>query len=211
MTTLKSPSYATPETLTFQAWHKQKQRRVRKSHNPSFIVSYPYVTNYMPSPFDPSGYTVLNDPDCTYNVVQEQNPSGAATAGEISAVTGFASVNLPAAPTGLNILAGESVFLAMPVRATDDFKLFYRFDGNGGQLEQNSINVLSATTTGNINITDIGDWKLIQVRHTVSVDSTNMRGWFFVSVTSGVVDPFYVQATYFGKADDFPANVMPTL
>ena len=39
-------------------------------------VSYPGVTNSMPSPFDPSGWTGVTDSDGTLNNEQLVNPSG---------------------------------------------------------------------------------------------------------------------------------------
>lgn len=168
-------------------------------------------TNYMPSPFDPSGYWSATDPDCTFVDLSSQNPSGSPTVANISNVTGFVPINQPASgATGLSILAGESMYVSFIIEAFEDFQIFYRFDGNGGQLVQSAFNVLTQTSTSTINITELGSYKLIQIKYTAIIDLINAKGWFFVSNASGITTYFNAQATFFGKANDWPAQLLAT-
>jgi|GEM_PF-5524881 len=221
MITLTSPSYATTETQVFQAWHKQKQRRVRKSHNPSFIVSYPYVTNYMPSPFDPSGWRP--DADGTIENVTIANPSGADVvglaeqtgAGEFTLNTNFDN-KIP------SILAGEKHYTAIIYKVMDSWAnqriQIATFDDaglNSFSLFNIETNTLASGSPVDYKFTLLGDgFVLLEVLNTETFNQTN--AYTSIIMKSGAVaapigSQLYVQAAFFGKADDFPANVMPTL
>lgn len=165
----------------------------------------------MPSPFDPSGWFAATDPDCTFTEIEQENPSGADTVANISNVTSFASLNEPLGLTGLSLLSGESMFVSFLIEAFEDFKLLYRFDGSGSQLFQSSLNVLTQADTSKIKVTEIGNYRLIQIKYTATTDLENVKGWCFVSNLSGITTSFNSQAAFFGKATDWPANVMPTL
>jgi hypothetical protein len=73
------------------------------------------------------------------------------------------------------------------------------------------MNVLTQADTSTIKVTEIEGYKLIQAKYTATTDLINVKGWFFVSNLSGITASFNSQAAFFGKATDWPANVMPTL
>jgi len=227
MITLTSPSYATTETQVFQAWHKQKQRRVRKSHNPSFIVSYPYVTNYMPSPFDPEGwYGATTDADGTITNVALENPSGQSFMGlaEQAGAGQFSLLDTIIGGPKFDAVTGESIYFSVIVKEITQspaISLFFTVGSDTGNVFTSKVRVLDGSVdsgTGLVNSTDLGyGFILIQVKHTLTEDRTNIGGRMLLleSDGTGVVPPIgsqlYVQAAFFGKADDYPANVMPTL
>jgi len=221
MITLTSPSYATTETQVFQAWHKQKQRRVRKSHNPSVIVSYPYVTNYMPSPFDPSqwyGNTV--DPDLSYTSVTESNPSGESFVGEFEyvGVAGTATFTF-SSNTTFNI--GDKLYTACLLGKNGYSKIRhivqeypsaevvsdFRYDFLTDTVERNTAGIAYKKT-------DINDDYCIVETEYIAATNGEHRGGIWGESDSGLMPvgaKLKMQAAYFGKADDYPANVMPTL
>ena len=221
MKTLKSPSYATPETLTFQAWHKQKQRRVRKSHNPSFIVSYPYVTNYMSSPFNPSGWTDTGSG--TVDNVTLTNPSGEPVLGlAVQDGAGFFTMQ-DSFSNDLSVVAGEKLYIGIILKPVDanPFDISIVIGGSVTptktlKIAVEDLSVRSSNMT-DYQITDLGNgFKLFQAYWVVEADDPDTRGRYtFTASNAGTVAPIgsqvYAQASYFGKAEDYPANVMPTL
>ena len=228
MATLTSPSYATTETQAFQAWHKQKQRRVRKSHNPSFIVSYPYVTNYMPNPFGPEGwYGATEEGDILENQLID-NPSGTEFIGyaeQVGADQFIIAANDAPTDNTFSVLIGDKVYQSMILKAFDGEPPFVRFrfaDSQGflGNTYYDTLN--SVINTGIGSVTSLGDdYYLVQAVHNVSRDDSNFSCQIFMwadfvntatpSGAAPIGSKLYVQAAFSGKADDYPANVMPTL
>lgn len=210
MTTLTSPTYATPETLIYQSYKKQSDRKRRKSHNPSVIVSYPYVTNYMPSPFDPSGwYGAASDPDGTITNVTLENPSGQSFVGlvEQTGAGSFIFATNIANPEP-SVLDGEKVYGAIIVKNVNiDAKLQTYIGGIGdsGNLFIDIANKTTNTAPGfNTRFTDLaGGFTLVETEYTITGDQTNVRqAWIFRDESQGIPpigSQLYVQAVFFGK------------
>lgn len=169
------------------------------------VVSYPYVTNFMPSPFDPIGWTGASDIDGTITNVTTDNPSGEGFVGECTYLTDFFELN---STTGnrIPIATDEYVYLSILVRASpsdDDVKLFYRVDGvNGGsgQLKQDFLFTKSGVSSSDVLITELGDYRLIQIRCFISGTKSNIYGRFFIGTASPTNTVLYAQATFFGKS-----------
>lgn len=221
MTTLISPNYATPETQTFQAWHKQKQRRVRKSHNPSVIVSYPYVTNYMPSPFDPDSWRP--DADGTITNIALENPSGSGIIG-LAEQTGAGYFSLNSSFFNqFNMQAGDNIFIAIMyklISGSEIESITLEAYSSEGTLTFSRFDALNKTqisgTVTDYLFTDLpDDYVLLQAKINSTVARTNAFGGIRIYKADGGIpsagEQIYVQASYIGVADDWPANVMPTL
>ena len=217
MITLTSPSYATTETQVFQAWHKQKQRRVRKSHNPSFIVSYPYVTNYISSPFDPEGWAT--DPDGTITNITLANPSGQSFVGLAEQTGG--SYFLMTSGFGLTASIGDKLYAAIVVKKVGgiDFAVTLRINNGVNSADTRFLSSSSFSAGFNANddtkVTSLGDdFYLLQVERESAING-NVFSQIILMTSAGASAPIgsqlYIQAAFFGKADDYPANVMPTL
>lgn len=222
MTTLKSPTYATTETQIYQSYKKQSDRKRRKSHNPSFIVSYPYVTNYMSSPFDPSGWVGASDPDLAYTSVTEANPSGEPIVGEFEYLgSGFgdisASFNNPAT-------SGDTFYCCMIIKSdTLDMGMRVYFNSEGVRLNDTYVNANNGSNSQaeGIKVNQLADgYFLVQISVYIPDDSTDVDCFIQVrkvdafGVNQGqpaAGDKIKCQAAFFGKSTDWPANVMPTL
>lgn len=223
MTTLTSPTYATPETLIYQSYKKQHDRKRRKSHNPSFIVSYPYVTNYMPSPFDPEGwFGATSDTDGTITNIALNNPSGAEFIG-LAEQTGAGSfIPLSNFPTPISsVTIGEKLYMGMIFKiANFPAKIQTYIAGIGGSgnltLDLQNKTALTMPANWNYKFTELTDgFFLVETEFVSQASGSNVYQDVILREGLGTIPPIgsqlYVQAAFFGKADDFPANVMPTL
>ena len=187
MTTLTSPTYATPETLIYQSYKKQSDRKRRKSHNPSFIVSYPYITNFVPGYLDPENWAGL----CSI------------TSGNLTILTTSSS---------FNSLSGEKIYMCLIVKNIDAANIFVRFQSDAGIADQTQVSLTTLSKVvgdSNVLIQDLSNgFSLLQIEYVTISDLINADVLVFLNGDGGSV---YIQAAFFGKADDFPANVMPTL
>lgn len=215
MTTLTSPTYATPETQIYQSYKKQHDRKRRKSHNHGFIVSYPYVTNYMPSPFDPSGWTTRFG---EIAAITGENPSGAPDYGlfEITENTGFARFSQ--STPRFNALAGETIYAYALLKqaSSGPVSTYWRVNTLAGGFLSGVVRNITAGDGDNYTYTDLpGGWVLVCYSFTLASDEDDIGCDLIIRDADGVTGTIgtdvYVQAAFFGKADDFPANVMPTL
>jgi len=209
MTTLISPTYATPETQIYQSYKKQHDRKRRKSHNPGFIVSYPYVTNFVPGYLDPENWAVA-DPDGSVINTEIDNPSDSNIAGLCSITSG--NLTILTTFSSFNSLSGEKIYMCLIVKNIDAENIFVRFQSDAGIADQTqvSLTTLSKVTGGsNILTQDLSNgFSLLQIEYVTISDLINADVLVYLNGDGGSV---YLQAAFFGKADDFPANVMPTL
>lgn len=204
---------AKPDSLAFQMYKKQQDRKQRKSHKPDVIVSYPYVTNLMPSPFNPEGWTGATDPDGTILNVTEQNPSGESFVGQCTYLANFFVLNSSSGNRIPTVTDGYA-YLSILVRALptdDDVVLFYRFDSVGSQIKQDFLFTKTGSSSGDVLFTELGDYRLIQIREYITGTLPDVHGRFFIGTGSPVNTVLYAQATFFGTGSDWPAVISPTL
>jgi len=176
-------------------------------------------TNLMPSPFDPSGWSGASDGDLVYTSVTEPNPSGESFFGVFEQVgAGFGILsNSSASPVSVNV--GEKIYLSIIAKNINSDSLlecYFDFSGNPDARARvrvsDGFNEWGVKNTF-INFTELSDgYNLIQVEY-VSTVSDTVSGRIVWFETGGVIPPIgsqlYVQAAYFGKADDYPAVIDP--
>ena len=178
-------------------------------------------TNYMPSPFDPSGWKP--DSDGTITNVTLANPSGSSVIG-LAEQTGagpftfFSSLDNPQ-----DFLAGDKLYCAFIYKRVDTWEAgcFIGFNKTGSQIASARIDIRNNTyPNGNVDevkFTDLGnDFVLVEAMETLTADAL---GCFAVATFTDMVNApaqppigsqLYVQAAYFGKADDYPAQLLAT-
>lgn len=178
-------------------------------------------TNYMPSPFDPSGWTGVSDPDLVYTSVTEANPSGESFVGEFEYL-GPNSMGI--AQSGFSgLIAGDEVYTSIlfkpnPIKY---FRFFLQRD-NSGSIETEELTTIDGETgqfnSGStdpdaVKVTPLIDgYFLLEVKYTVQM-SLPYRGviycdgdfFFNPPLVGGKVK---LQATYFGKNDTWPASYL---
>lgn len=213
MTTLTSPKYATPETLTYQSFKKQqdrKRRKRRKSHNPGFIVSYPYATNYISSYLDPESWG-NTDPDGTVTNITLDNPTESPLVGDAEIISG--QLNIAVTANSFNLSIGEKEYFAVVFKNIDATSLTVRFRADTGVTGgNNTINFGTLTQTSGdavMKLTTLSDgFYLAQFEYTAAANLTNCDVFSYVEGDGGQL---YIQAAFFGANNDYPANVMPIL
>jgi len=197
MTTLTSPTYATPETQIYQSYKKQHDRKRRKSHNPSFIVTYPYVTNFVPGYLDPENWSAA-DPDGSVVNTEIDNPSDSNIAGLCSITSG--NLTFATTASSFNSVAGEKIYFCFIVKNVNASNVFVRFQSDAGVDNLTQIDLDTFTkVTGNseVLVTELSNgFSLVQVERTTDTDLTNADILVFANGDGG---NFYVQAAYFGK------------
>jgi len=176
-------------------------------------------TNYMPSPFDPEGwYGETIDTDGTITNVALPNPSGSSVVG-LAEQTGtgvFQLSDSPAQSFAINDTAHASILCK---NTTGDSSVQFFFN----RLTASDRSAVIRVSTGevidgaiaagmNLKYDSLGDgYYLIQVSMDQEVaDDINFR--FYLRGSDGSTTPpigqqLYVQAAYFGKADDWPATI----
>jgi len=167
-------------------------------------------TNLMPSPFDPEGW--LKNANGTITNTTSLNPSG-------SPFVGLAEANASAnfilnQADEVSVDAGDSVYFSIiikeitplseiEIQIKDNNSInadeFIRFSSDGS--------VSFANPDLSYMVTNLSDgYILIQVEYANLAASTGMDSLVFLRApTTG--DQLYVQAAYFGKADDYPAVI----
>lgn len=208
--TMASPATNMANPATAFGWVAGDQPAVADA------ITYDGV-NAMPSPFDPSGwYGNTVDPDGTITNVTLANASGESFLG-LAERTGSGGFNLTGFPT-IETDIGDNLAGAMLFRKANALGSAFRFrlaDSSGFLAD---IAVTSDTGTyvaGGLDykITALGSDVLIEFKYTTTRDSgTGVYCQSFIWTDDNSGEPpiggqLYVQAAYFGKADDYPANI----
>lgn len=170
----------------------------------------------MPSPFDPEGWYHLGDADGTTANVIMQNPSGQEFAGLVSQADSYV---IQRTLNGVDTVSGQSIYMGILYKAgsinpTDEIDLVFFALGVGETkrttLSAVDLSIVSGNSDG-IKVSQLTDgWSLIESELTTSIDYTNHRAQIVLD-SKGLSSSSYWQASFVGVADDFPANVMPTL
>lgn len=176
------------------------------------------AVNFMPSPFDPSGWDYSASTQMS-NVLQD-NPSGSDVVGFIDcSSTGNLVVNR------FNDFAynsGDNLYLCFIFKdITSDYDIAIQFqddDDINPDVEviiDHTGSVISNPLGAEYQIEDIGgDYKLVQIKYSFPTSITDVDALFYIRGPS-IGSQLYVQAAFFGKADEFPAiiktqGVVPT-
>lgn len=181
-------------------------------------------TNYMPSPFDPSGwFGSTGDPDSSYTQITEANPSGEATVGQFEYVGSGGSLTLLQTGFDQPMVAGEFAYFSIlfkpdPVNPIPSLRVFFQYDDSG--TISDGTPVINASTgvfedfqpSGwDTKITELGNgYNLLQVRMLANF-SFNYRCVVYAQNKTGTPnngEKSIYQAAYFGKASDYPANIL---
>lgn len=195
---------------------------VTKDAELSPIVSYG-ETNYMPSPFDPSGWSGVSDPDLSYQSVTEENPSGESFVGEFEYVGPSTAVLSDTGLAGTLFNIGDVVFASIIAKSSSfpwiRIGIERRPDGadygniwintDTGQVGDSSGSMFDVKTQM---LSD--GYRLIQAKHVVSENALH-RCFVWMQGDSGgggsfnpsIGDKIKCQAAFFGKADDWPAVI----
>ena len=180
------------------------------------------AVNYMPSPFDPSGW--VPDTDGTINNVLIENPSGTGVYG-LAEVTVGSSFFLVNRTFNLTVSVGEKVFCAVLAKGISPLSAIRAQMQNqsGAQIYNSYVNSTTGNTFDNgdgpnkIDILPNGDI-LMQFQYTVESGVTDIDcNIIFFNLdqaggASGISTPKlgdqqYVQAAFFGKASDWPGKL----
>jgi len=173
-------------------------------------------TNYMPNPFDPSGwFGASSDPDGTITNVTMPNPSGEGFVGLVEQ-TGASYLMLNNSyANNTSILSGETAYCALLLKKiSGGIKIDCGIGGSGVARQIASFNLDTSTSSGALEtkITSLGDGLYIfQARRTFAEDNSDIFGDTILADIDGTSAPIgsqiYVQAAFFGKADDWPAKL----
>ena len=181
------------------------------------IVSYPNDVNYMPSPFDPEGwYGETNDPDGTITNVILANSSGQSYMG-LAERTGAGGFNLTGFPT-VSTVIGDNLSGAILIRKSNSLGSAFRFriaDSSGFLGDITVASEDGSYVAGGLayQVTSTGSDILLEFKYTTVRDSgTGVYCQAFIWKDDNTGEPpigsqLYVQAAFFGKADDWPALV----
>lgn len=178
--------------------------------------------NYMPSPFDPEGWWgETNDVDGTITNITIGNPSGRAFMG-LAEQTGAGVFIIATNTTNRipSVLNGEKVYGAMLCKSANFNPVLQTYIGGvggTGNLFLDLTNKTANTVSGfNYTFTELGnDSILVQTEYTVTGDQTDVSQDWILRDDNNDIAPIgsqlYVQAAFFGKADDFPARIISPL
>lgn len=180
-------------------------------------VSYPDITNEMPSPFDPSGWFGAIDFDLSYTSITEANPSGESFVGEFEYIgTGSATVLTTGFSQSLS--AGEYAYFSIvfkEIQGMDSIRCFFQYD-DGGTQSDGAPTIKLSDGSGTLpndwetKVTALSSgYSLLQVKMLAnfSFDYRNIIYLQNVNSTPAIGDKIKLQAAFFGKADDWPAVV----
>ena len=166
-------------------------------------------TNYVPSPFDPDSWSAA-DPDGSVTSITLDNPSGADVLGECVITSG--NLTFITTVSSFNSIAGDKIYCCFIVKNVDASNVFVRFQSDAGTDNQTQISLATLTkVTGDstVLVTSLSDgFSLVQVERTTTTDLTNADVLVYANGDGGT---FYVQAAYFGKANDWPATIVSPL
>lgn len=190
--------------------------------NVETTVMYPDVINLMPSPYDPSGwFGETNDDDGSITNVNRPNPSGVSDVGLVEQTGGGFLRPFSTELTPATVSIGEQYVVACIVKNVNKNSHFYMAVSSSEGTKSAILNINDGTQ-GSISIgvecsfTVIDDgYSLIQIAYTFTTNATNVVGRSSLLDDSGslstadIGDKVYMQAAFFGKADDFPALIQP--
>jgi hypothetical protein len=179
-------------------------------------------TNYMSSPFDPSGWSGASDPDLSYTSTTETNPSGESFVGEFE----YIGPSFPLLSTASYIsspVIGD-YFFCVQIKSEDinaGLRIIFRsvattqianiyinaitgnFTDGGYGVSTNNIFTSSGENIIQVKIPYLGGQSEIRTEfYFYEVDPNGNQSGFPV-----VGDKIKIQAAFFGKADDWPAKL----
>lgn len=180
-------------------------------------------TNYMPSPFDPSGWD-NDDFKTSITNLTKNNPSGEGFSGLCEQVLdGGSADSITNGNTGASVAIGDKYYISVIAKSiTNDNSFRLRFNDDTGFLGSVSINVDTGERFygggGYLNqtwlVTDLANgYKLFQTEVTAYRAGSYMDGQIMLEGKNTSVAPppigsqLYVQAAFFGKANDWPAKL----
>lgn len=174
-------------------------------------------TNYMPSPFDPSGwYGNITDPDLSYIGVTEENPSGESFVGEFEYV-GTSGTATYTFSSNVAYSIGDKLYTSCLLGKNGYSKIRhivqeypsatvvsdFRYDFITDTVERNTAGV-------NYKKIDINsDYCIVQTEY-ISAFTGEHRGGIWGDPNTGsmpVGAKLKMQAAFFGKANDWPAKL----
>lgn len=172
-------------------------------------------TNYMPSPFDPSGwFGASSDPDGTITNVTLDNPSGEIVLGIAQQVA--PSIFLMADSNTITGSDGDEVYAGVLIKQIDMPRIRFRFYDSQGFLANVFYSVDDNIFTDGTGIaTELEDgFFLVQAKLLLSRDDPAVGAQIYAWPETGSTDNYppigsqcYVQAAFFGKANDWPAKL----
>lgn len=184
-------------------------------------VTYPDVSNAMPSPFDPSGWEgAVTDPDGTLVNVTLGNPIGEPFVGLATQVSGAGQLTMNGISSdGIPVVIGDKFYVCVACKPVGGYVPSVRFRIADTQGFLSSTSLLSETGehTGesviNTNVTTLSDgFILLQVEINIIRNDSGAYGQVILwsNNDTGVAPvgaKLYVQASYFGVSPDFPGLV----
>jgi len=177
-------------------------------------ISYNAV-NYMPSPFNPEAWSPDTDGEITN--VTLANPSGSSVMGLAEQTGG--NYFLMTSGFGLTASIGDKLYSAILVKKQGviDFAVTLRINNGINSadtrfLSSNSFGVGFSANDG-AKVTSLGNgFYLLEVERAAGVSGSAFSQIILMAEGGGVApigSQLYVQAAFFGKADDWPAIITP--
>lgn len=175
-------------------------------------------TNYMPSPFDPSGWLGAVDFDLSYTSSTESNPSGESFVGEFEQI-GTNSANLLSTGFIQTMVSGEYAYFSMvfkEIQGMDSIRCFFQYEDGGTQSDGSPFIKLSdgsgiLPNGWETKVTSLSNgYSLLEVKMLANF-SFDYRSIIYLqngSVIPTIGDKIKLQAAYFGKSDTWPANYL---
>lgn len=168
-------------------------------------------TNYMPSPFDPVGYD--SNGFSTLVSIAKENPSGSDVIGyqEIIVESGFARFNKS---TAIDVASDETVHAIAIIKesAYGPVSIYFRIADINGYIA-GTVKEFNGVDGDGYSFINLGcGYYLVSYKYESQTALTGVVAEFIPRAAGGGSAPvglsLYVQATYFGKADDWPAQVL---
>lgn len=173
-------------------------------------------TNYMPSPFDPSGWP-NNPARTTITNIVSPNPSGSSVIGEVEQID-TSSDSITDSST-FPVVAGNIVYCAVIAKSTiGDNGLRFRFFDSTGFKDSININTgTGAVYSGSVDFENVrlltNGYYLIEIGKTVGTDDAAYGVQIYYedgasSVTAPVIgNKINIQAAFAGISTDYPAKL----
>lgn len=165
-------------------------------------------TNYVQSPFDPEGWT--SSPSANISNIVINNPSGEPYAGFVNSSSPSGALVISRVDV-IPFLEGDDTFLSLLIKdVTSDYLIQFqmREDAISNTVAFNPDGSVNSNSAGlETNVADLNNgFKLIQVKRTILNDTLDADGIIYIS-GFGIGSQLYVQAAFFGKANDWPAKL----
>ena len=178
-------------------------------------------TNYMPSPFDPENWRP--DPDGTIANVTLDNPSGQSFIGLAEQVGVGPFSFLSSFDFLQDYQAGDTVYFSFIYKRVGAWNagFFMALNKPGSSIAFARVDARDNTyangTLDEVKFTELSDgFVLVQTKHTLTVDTAGVFALAtFTDMVNAPTQPpvgsqLYVQAAFFGKANDWPAVISDT-